>query len=216
MSFSVIRQIHTISKMYHYQNSLLKKNPLTFSKSDKSIISGICFSSIFSSYFFHLYFTRVGSATLSISLSLKRHLSKLVNRWLRNNFVKSLNCFLLLFMIAKKSLHKSLVLLKSWHEQLQSVSLSPKDTLYINFVSIIPGSPEQTSKDPSVCSLAESVIRVDTLWERNVTNDHGLFCKYEGIFSACFVSRWKCNVKWHIFSVEFWEKSKNFDFKKLT
>ena len=90
-------------------------------------------------------------------------------------------------MIAKKNLHKSLVLLKSWHEQLQSVLLSPKETLYINFVSIIPGSSEQTSKDPSVCSLTESVIRVDTLWafcDRNVTNDRGLFCKYEGIFSA--------------------------------
>ena len=174
-------------KMYHYQNSLLKKNPLAFSKSDKSIISGTCLSSIFSSYFFHLYFTRVGSAILSISLSLKRPLSKLVNTWFRDNFVKSLNCFLPLFMIAKKSLHKSLVLLKSWHEQLQSVSLSPKETLYINYVSIIPGSSEQTSKDPSVCSLTESVIRVDTLWafsDRNVTNDRGLFCKYEGIFSA--------------------------------
>ena len=87
-------------------------------------------------------------------------------------------------MIAKKSLHKSLVLLKSWNEQLRSVLLSPKETLYINFVSIIPGSSEQTSKDPSVCSLTESVIRVDTLWDRNVTNDRGLFCKYEGIFSA--------------------------------
>ena len=51
----------------------------------------------------------------------------------------------------------------------------------------IPGPSEQTSKDPSVCSLTESIIRVDTLWalsNRNVTNDRGLFCKYEGIFSA--------------------------------
>ena len=155
--------------------------------SDESIISGICFSSIFSSHFFHLSFTRAGSATVSISLSSKRPLSKLVNGWFKNCFVNSLNCFLPLSMIAKKCLHKSLVLLKSRHEQLKNVSLSPQEALYFNFVSFIPGSSEQTSKDPSVYSLKESIIRVDTLWalsNTNVTNDRGLCCKYERIFSA--------------------------------
>ena len=71
-------------KIYRYQNSLLKKPqklllPLTFSKSDESIKSGTCFSSIFSSHFLHLSFTRAGSGTLSILLSSKRSLSKLVN-----------------------------------------------------------------------------------------------------------------------------------------
>ena len=107
-----------------------------------------------------------------------------MNGWFKNSFVKSLNCFLPLSMIAKKCLHKSLVLLKSRHEQLRNVSLSPKETLYFNLVSFMPGSSEQTSKDTSVCSFIESIIKVDTLWalfNRNVTNDRGLFCKYEGI-----------------------------------
>ena len=110
-----------------------------------------------------------------------------MNGWFKNSFARSLNCFLPLSMITKKCLHKSLVLLRSRHEQLQNVSLSPKETFYFNFVSFILGSSEQTSKDPSVCSFTESIISVDTFWalsNRNVTNDHGLFCKYEGIFSA--------------------------------
>ena len=135
---------------------------MLFLKSDKSIISVTCFSSIFSSHFFQLSFIRVGSATLSISLSSKRPLSKLVNGF-KNSFVKSLNCFILLSMIAKKCFHKSLVLLKSQDEQLQNVSLSPKETLYFNVVSLIPGSSEKTSKDPSVCSFTVSIINVDTL-----------------------------------------------------
>ena len=180
-------------KIYRYQNSLLKKPqklllPLTFSKSDESIKSGTCFSSIFSSHFLHLSFTRAGSGALSISLSSKRSLSKLVNEWFKNSIVRSLNCLLPLSMMAKKCLHKSLVLLKSRQEQRQNVSLSPKESFYLIFVSLIPGSSEQTSKDPSACSLTELIIRVDTLWavsNRNVTNDRGLFCKYGGIFSAC-------------------------------
>ena len=135
---------------------------MLFLKSDKFIISVTCFSSIFSSHFFQLSFIRVGSATLSISLSSKRPLSKLVNGF-KNSFVKSLNCFILLSMIAKKCFHKSLVLLKSQDEQLQNVSLSPKETLYFNVVSLIPGSSEKTSKDPSVCSFTVSIINVDTL-----------------------------------------------------
>ena len=137
-------------EMYRYQISLLKKKqnlflPLTFSKSNESIISGTCFSSMFSSHFFH--FSRVGSGTLAISLSSKRSLSKLVNGWFRNSIVRSLNCFLPLSMIVKKCLHKSLVLLKSRHEQVQNVSISPKETSYFNFVSFIPGSSEKTSKE---------------------------------------------------------------------
>ena len=142
----------------------------------------------FSSHFLHLSFTRAGSGTLSILLSSKRSLSKLVNEWFKNSIVRSLNCLLPLSMMAKKCLHKSLVLLKSRQEQRQNVSLSPKESFYLIFVSLIPGSSEQTSKDPSACSLTELIIRVDTLWavsNRNVTNDRGLFCKYGGIFSAC-------------------------------
>ena len=69
-------------KVYHYQNSLLKKKNRNYSyhsKSDESIISGTCLYSFFCSHFFHLSFLRVGPATLSISLSLKRPLYKLVN-----------------------------------------------------------------------------------------------------------------------------------------
>ena len=60
-------------KIYHYQNSLLKKTqklflPQAFLKSDESIKSGTCFSSIFSSHVLHLSFIRVGLATLFISL----------------------------------------------------------------------------------------------------------------------------------------------------
>ena len=58
---------HNLSqiKIYHYQNSSLKKkqklfSPLAFSKSEESIISTTCFSSIFPSHFFHLCFIRAG------------------------------------------------------------------------------------------------------------------------------------------------------------
>ena len=53
--------------------------PLTFLKSGESIKSGILFPSIFSSNFLNLSFITVGSGTLSISLSSKGSLSKLVN-----------------------------------------------------------------------------------------------------------------------------------------
>ena len=126
-------------KIYHYQNSLLKKDqklflPLAFLKSDEPARSGTCFSSIFYSRFLHLSFIRVGSGTLSISLSSKISLSKLNNGLFRSSIIRSLSCFRPLLMIAKKCLHKSLVLLKSGHKQLQNVSLSPKETLYFNFV----------------------------------------------------------------------------------
>ena len=58
---------HNLSqiKIYHYPNSSLKKkqklfSPLAFSKSEESIISTTCFSSIFPSHFFHLCFIRAG------------------------------------------------------------------------------------------------------------------------------------------------------------
>ena len=128
-------------KIYHYQNNLLKKTqklflPLAFSKSDDSIISGTCFSSTFSSHFLNLPFIRVGSGTYQFHYLQSP--SKLVNGWFKNSIVRPLNCFLPLSMIAKICLHKSLVLLKSR----QNISLSPKETLYFNYVSFIPGSSE--------------------------------------------------------------------------
>ena len=66
-------------------------------------------------------------------------------------------------MIAKKCLHKNFVLLKSRHEQVQNVSFFPKKNIVFNFISFIPGSSQQISKDPSVCSLTESNFRLDTL-----------------------------------------------------
>ena len=80
-----------------------------------------------------LYYLTVGSGTISISLSLKRYLSKLMNGRFSNNIFRSLKCLLPLSMIAKNCLQKSLVLLKPRHEQLQNVPLSPKETLYFNF-----------------------------------------------------------------------------------
>ena len=59
-------------KIYHYKNNPELFLPLAFSKYDESIISSTCFSSIFSSHFFDLPFTAVGSETLSISFSSKR------------------------------------------------------------------------------------------------------------------------------------------------
>ena len=158
---------------------------------------GILTSSLYPVHVFPLFFLHIFSICLLWELRrqhyqfhylLKGLLSKLVNAWFKNSFVRSLNSFLPLSMIAKKCLHKSLVLLKSRREQLQNVSLSPKETLYFNFVSFTSGSSEQDSKYTSIFSPTESIIiSFDTLWALsniNVTNDHGLFCKHEGIFSA--------------------------------
>ena len=123
-------------KIYDYQNSLLKKTQnYSYHWHFRSMTSPL-----YPVHVFLLVFPHIFSVCLLQQLGRKHYqfhflqkgLSELVNGWFKNSFVKSLNCFLPLFMIAKKCFHKSLVLLKSRHEQLQNVSLSPKETLYLN------------------------------------------------------------------------------------
>ena len=123
-------------KIYHYKNSLLKKTQnYSYHWHFRSMTSPLYPVHVFLLFFPHIFsiclLQQLGRIHYQFHF-LQKGLSELVNGWFKNSFVKSLNCFLPLFMIAKKCFHKSLVLLKSRHEQLQNVSLSPKETLYLN------------------------------------------------------------------------------------
>ena len=180
-----------LNQIYRYQNSLIKKKRRNFSYHwhFRSLTTPSNLEHIFLLIFSHIscichYKGWVGNIIKFIIFKKKLFM----NGWPKNNLVRSLNCFFTLSMIAKKCLHKNFVLLKSRHEQIQNVLFFPKKNIVFNFISFIPGSSEQISKDPSVCSLTESNFRLDTLWalsNGNVTNDRGVFCKYAGTFSGC-------------------------------
>ena len=64
------RIISALRKFFYnspYPGNVIQVNIYRYKKAYESIKSGKCFSSIFSSYFSHLSFIRVGSGTLSIS-----------------------------------------------------------------------------------------------------------------------------------------------------
>ena len=112
-----------------------------------------------------------------------------MNRWFRNNFVKSLvtELFPSALYDSKKEFAQKPCSSKilTWATT-KCFVISKGNIIYqlcVNYTRIIGAN----FKRSIFCSLTESVIRVNALWafsNRNVTNDRGLFCKYEGIFSA--------------------------------